>query len=113
MKNPEDIEISFGGTAVFTCHAEGDQPLSFIWMHDHKEVPLNDNDKYTLMDDGSLMVKNTVESDGGIYECMVKNDQTIVKSRPAMMHVVHAEAFADNTVRSGKLTLLVRKIYIF
>lgn len=101
MKNPEDLEISFGDTAIFACHAEGDPPLSIIWMHDDKELPLNVNEKYSLMDDGSLMIKNTQESDGGSYECMVKNEDTIVKSRTARMLVIHAEAFEDNDINGA------------
>lgn len=56
-------------------------------MRDDKEL-IPDNNKYKMMDDGSLMIQNTSESDGGYYECMAKSAEDEVKSRPARMTVL-------------------------
>lgn len=88
MKGPQDIEISFGGTAVFSCHARGDPEPNIVWMHEEREVNLHDN-RIEIMDDGSLMIKNTQDSDNGLYECMAKNVDGEAKSRPARMTVLN------------------------
>lgn len=59
-------------------------------MRDDKEL-LPDDYKYKVTNDGSLMVQHTEESDGGYYECVAKNVQGSVKSRPARMVVVKPE----------------------
>lgn len=86
MKGPEDVEISWGNTAIFSCHAVGDPQPKIIWMHEEKEVDMKDS-RITVMEDGSLVIKNTLESDSGIYECMAKNSDGETKSRPARMIV--------------------------
>lgn len=89
-EGPHDIEVSWGGTAVFTCKVQDDATVSIHWMRDEKEV-LPDEKKYKILDNGSLMVQNTVENDGGYYECMVKSSDGEVKSRPARMVVRQPE----------------------
>lgn len=102
MKDPDDVEISFGDTAIFNCHVEGEPPLSIVWMHDEIELPLEEDERMQLMKDGSLMIKNAKESDVGIYECMVKSPEGNVTSRPARMVLLQADAFEDNII-NGKL----------
>lgn len=88
-EGPQDIEISWGGTAVFTCKVQ-DPSASVIWMRDDKEV-VPDDHKYKVTDDGSLMIQNTDDADGGYYECIAKNVDGEVKSRPARMTVLKPE----------------------
>lgn len=63
---------------------------AITWMKNNEKVQV-DNGKFNLMQDGSLMIKNTSDEDGGYYECMAKNADGEVKSRPARMTVVHPE----------------------
>lgn len=86
MEGPEDVEVSWGGTAVFHCRVEGDPVPAVVWMHDDQEIPM-DGSKYKLMDDGSLMIQDTQDTDNGYYECMAKNIDGEIKSRPARMIV--------------------------
>lgn len=88
-EGPHDIQVSWGGTAVFTCKVQ-DPSASVIWMRDDKEL-LPDDYKYKVTHDGSLMIQHTEETDGGYYECVAKNVQGSVKSRPARMIVVKPE----------------------
>ncbi|EFA01243.1 peroxidasin isoform X1 [Tribolium castaneum] len=90
MEGPQDVEISWGSTAVFTCRVTGDPKPSIYWMRDDKEIEMN-NDKYDIMDNGSLVIKHTDESDSGHYECMAKNEDGEVKSRPARMILVRPD----------------------
>lgn len=85
MKDPQDVEVSFGGTAIFTCRVEGDPEPLIVWMKDEKELP--QDERYRLMDDGSLMIENSKDTDEGFYECMAKGVEGEAKSRPARMLV--------------------------
>lgn len=89
-EGPHDIEVSWGGTAIFTCKVQDDPSISIIWMRDEKEL-FPDDKKYKILDNGSLMVQNTVDKDVGYYECMVKSPEGQVKSRPARMVVREPE----------------------
>lgn len=85
LVNPQDVQVSWGGTAVFTCRVEGNP--SVIWMRNHVELPADD--RYHIMADGSLMIQNSQDSDVGYYECMVKTSEGESKSRPARMVVLN------------------------
>lgn len=95
---PQDVEVSWGETAVFTCRVDGDPRPSVFWMRDDQEIDV-DGEKYRLMEDGSLMIQNTEPEDSGYYECMVKSQDGITKSRPARMVV------KSNEVLDGKCKL--------
>lgn len=86
LKGPQDIEVSWGGTAVFTCRVGGDPAPSIIWMRNDSELP--DDERYQIMEDGSLMIKNSQDTDTGHYECMAKTADGEAKSRAARMIVV-------------------------
>lgn len=72
-------------------------------MRDEKEL-IPDDHKYKVTDDGSLMIQNTQEDDGGYYECLAKNLQGEVKSRPARMVVISPEF---TTAAYGKSTIFI------
>ncbi|KAL3275369.1 hypothetical protein HHI36_020136 [Cryptolaemus montrouzieri] len=100
MEDPHDVEITVGGTAVFTCKIDGDPEPSIIWMRNEKEIDMS-NHKYSMMEDGSLMIKNANLEDKGFYECLAKNYDGKVKSRPARM------VFVDETTKNyGRPTII-------
>ncbi|XP_066250730.1 peroxidasin [Euwallacea similis] len=86
VENPEDVQITIGGTATFKCSVQSDEEPSIVWMKEDREL-VPDNKKYKLMENGTLMVQNTEEADGGYYECLAKNPEGEVRSRPARMVV--------------------------
>ncbi|CAH2000403.1 unnamed protein product [Acanthoscelides obtectus] len=88
-EGPRDVQISWGGTAVFTCKVR-DPSAAIFWMKDEKMLK-PDNKKYKLMENGTLMIQNTIETDDGYYECMAKSSDEEVKSRPARMIVLGQE----------------------
>ncbi|XP_018333589.1 peroxidasin [Agrilus planipennis] len=105
IQGPRDVEVSWGGIAVFTCKVEGPS-TSVEWMKN--EVLIEQDDRYKIMDDGSLMIKNSEDKDEGTYECMVKSPQGEVHSQPAKMIVVKDN---DNEYRDAdpqKPTFVVR-----
>lgn len=90
MEGPHDVEISWGSTAIFTCRVAGDPKPSIFWMRNDKEIEMKD-EKYSIMENGSLVIKHTDDSDSGHYECMAKNPDGEVKSRPARMILVRPD----------------------
>ncbi|XP_050301684.1 peroxidasin isoform X2 [Anthonomus grandis grandis] len=99
VENPEDIQITIGGTAIFKCSVQSDEEPSIVWMKENEEL-IPDNKKYKLMDNGTLMIQNTEETDGGYYECFAKNPEGEVRSRPARM-VVDNGFQSENQVIEG------------
>lgn len=71
---------------MFKCEIQGDSSAKIVWMRDDQEINM-DNTKYEMMNDGSLVIKDTKDDDSGYYECMAKSDEGVVKSRPARMVV--------------------------
>lgn len=90
MEGPEDIEVSWGGTAIFKCHVDGDPKPQIIWMRDSLQLP-KQGDRFSIMDDGSLRIENSQDTDIGQYECMAKTPEGEIKSRPARMIVTKPE----------------------
>ncbi|RZB39798.1 peroxidasin [Asbolus verrucosus] len=89
-EGPQDIEISWGSTAVFSCKVSGDPKPAVSWMRNDEELEIN-NSKYKIMENGSLVIKNTEDSDSGHYECIAKNSDGEVKSRSARMILVRPQ----------------------
>lgn len=82
IEGPHDVEVSFGGSAVFTCRVDGDPQAEIIWMLNSNEIDTSDP-KYSVKDDGSLVVSSMTDKDMGIYECMVKSPYGVSKSQAA------------------------------
>lgn len=83
-KNPEDVVISFGDDAMFTCSATGEPDPEIVWYRDSVALHI-DKSRYEVMDNGTLMVHAADENDIGIFECAAKNPAGEVRSRPARM----------------------------
>ncbi|XP_030760728.1 LOW QUALITY PROTEIN: peroxidasin-like [Sitophilus oryzae] len=86
VQSPEDVEITLGGIATFTCAVQSEEEPTIVWMKGEKEI-LPDDNKYKMMENGTLMIQFTEESDNGFYECLAKNPEGEVRSRPARMVV--------------------------
>lgn len=69
---------------------------------DQELIP--DDRKFKLMDNGTLMVADTDETDDGFYECLAKNPEGEVRSRRARM-VVHDGPSEDKGVYGGFLRI--------
>ena len=61
---------------MLNCETSLNGPLpDFYWMHDSEE--LTNNDRYTIFDNGSLLISAIDETDRGQYECMMEKDKSI------------------------------------
>ncbi|XP_076623399.1 peroxidasin [Colletes latitarsis] len=82
MNGPQDVEVRLGGTFSFTCEVIGDPTPEIKWMRDSNEVPV-DGSRYTIQEDGTLVVSDATEQDTGEYECVAKSEMGSTKSRKA------------------------------
>ncbi|XP_019354171.1 probable oxidoreductase PXDNL isoform X2 [Alligator mississippiensis] len=60
---PRDADVTPGNTVYFTCKAEGNPKPKIIWIHNNQSLDMEDDRRLNLLDDGTLMIQNTRESD--------------------------------------------------
>ncbi|XP_039320734.2 putative oxidoreductase PXDNL isoform X2 [Saimiri boliviensis] len=82
---PQDVEVPSGNTVYFTCRAEGNPKPEIIWIHNNHSLDLEDDTRLNMFDDGTLMIRNTRESDQGAYQCMARNSAGEAKTQSAML----------------------------
>uniref|UniRef100_A0A8C6ACF6 Peroxidasin n=1 Tax=Marmota marmota marmota TaxID=9994 RepID=A0A8C6ACF6_MARMA len=78
---PQDADVVPGNTVYFTCRAEGNPKPEIIWLRNNNELSMKTDSRLNLLDDGTLMIQNTQETDQGIYQCMAKNVAGEVKTQ--------------------------------
>jgi len=78
---PQDADVTSGNTVFFTCRAEGNPKPEIIWLRNNNELSMKTDSRLNLLDDGTLMIQNTQETDQGIYQCMAKNVAGQVKTQ--------------------------------
>uniref|UniRef100_A0A4X2K4Z1 Uncharacterized protein n=1 Tax=Vombatus ursinus TaxID=29139 RepID=A0A4X2K4Z1_VOMUR len=101
----EQLYIHFNQIETFQPETFGDlQKLERLFLHNNKlsKIPagsfsnldslkrlhsldMKDNARLNLLDDGTLMILNTRESDQGVYQCMAKNSAGEVKTQNAIL----------------------------
>lgn len=94
LEGPHDVEVSFGGSAVFTCRVDGDPQPEVTWMLNSNEIDTS-NPKYSIKEDGTLIVSSMTDSDMGVYECMVKSPNGVTKSQAAKTLFHQASGVAE------------------
>lgn len=72
---------------------QSDEEPSIVWMKEDKEL-IPDEKKYKLMENGTLIIRNSDDSDMGYYECLAKNPEGEVRSRKARM-LVYPQVLED------------------
>lgn len=81
---PNDVEVTFGSTAYFTCRAEGDPQPEITWYRNSEEIKsnvVNEKGRYSILDDGTLMIENAQDADKGVYECVARNQLGEAKAK--------------------------------
>uniref|UniRef100_A0A3Q4GL96 Ig-like domain-containing protein n=1 Tax=Neolamprologus brichardi TaxID=32507 RepID=A0A3Q4GL96_NEOBR len=76
---PHDVDVTSGNTVYFTCRAEGNPKPQIIWLRNNA-LNMRDDSRLNLLEDGTLMIQNTRETDQGVYQCMAKNVAGEVKT---------------------------------
>lgn len=80
-RQPLDVTVQVGGTAVFEVGVGGPVPMEYSWYKDN--APL-------LAGSGStrLTLNNVTAADAGLYALRVSNGAGVVRSSPARLNVV-------------------------
>uniref|UniRef100_A0A4W5MMV8 Peroxidasin n=1 Tax=Hucho hucho TaxID=62062 RepID=A0A4W5MMV8_9TELE len=77
---PQDVDVTSGNTVYFTCRAEGNPKPQIIWLRNNNALNMHDDSRLNLLEDGTLMIQDTRETDQGVYQCMAKNVAGEVKT---------------------------------
>ncbi|KAK1792924.1 hypothetical protein P4O66_001649 [Electrophorus voltai] len=77
---PQDVDVTSGNTVYFTCRAEGNPKPQIIWLRNNNALNMHDDARLNLLEDGTLMIQDTRETDQGVYQCMAKNVAGEVKT---------------------------------
>lgn len=56
-----------------------------LWLFFSNEIDMKDDSRLNLLQDGTLMIQNTKESDKGVYQCMAKNIAGEVKTQEVVL----------------------------
>nr|XP_022314517.1 peroxidasin-like isoform X2 [Crassostrea virginica] len=81
---PQDVIITMGNTAYFSCRAEGNENYKISWLHNDAEVDFRDN-RVSVLTDGTLMIHNTVDSDKGTYQCVVRTPNQEIRTNKVQL----------------------------
>ncbi|KAK5871231.1 hypothetical protein PBY51_004123 [Eleginops maclovinus] len=71
-KSSSELTAHVGENAVLPCEVEGDTSATVMWRKDGFPIT-KDNNKYTVLSEGSLRVHGVQLSDAGRYYCTVSN----------------------------------------
>ncbi|XP_033947808.1 hemicentin-1 [Pseudochaenichthys georgianus] len=71
-KSSSEVTAHVGQDAVLPCEVEGDSSATVMWRKDGFPIT-KDNNKYTVLSEGSLRVHGVQLSDAGRYYCTVSN----------------------------------------
>ncbi|XP_069099312.1 peroxidasin homolog [Pleurodeles waltl] len=82
---PQDVDVTKGNTVYFTCRAEGNPKPEIIWLHNSNEIEMRDHGRLNLLDDGTLQIQDTQESDKGVYQCMARNIAGGVRTQEVLL----------------------------
>ena len=87
-------EYSEGETILINCYAKANPKAEILWKKNELLLETDANDRYYLKSDNQLLIiKNSRQSDSGIYQCLLKNELGIVSSfrRVEILNSEHAK----------------------
>ncbi|XP_070589034.1 peroxidasin homolog isoform X2 [Erythrolamprus reginae] len=104
---PQDVDVISGNTVYFTCRAEGNPKPEIIWLRNNNELSMKADSRLNLLDDGTLMIQNTQETDQGIYQCMAKNIAGEVKTQEVTLRYFGSPARPSFVIHPQNTEVLV------
>uniref|UniRef100_A0A452IFZ4 Uncharacterized protein n=1 Tax=Gopherus agassizii TaxID=38772 RepID=A0A452IFZ4_9SAUR len=104
---PQDVDVTSGNTVYFTCRAEGNPKPEIIWLRNNNELSMQTDSRLNLLDDGTLMIQNTQETDQGIYQCMAKNVAGEVKTQEVTLRYFGSPARPSFVIHPQNTEVLV------
>lgn len=79
-KPPETPAARGGTTSLYSF-----QILPVCGLFFSNKIDMRDDNRLNLLQDGTLMIQNTKESDKGVYQCMAKNIAGEVKTQEVVL----------------------------
>ena len=75
------IRAASGHTVVLNCttSVSPSDHLNHVWLHNNLDVDV-DSDRYTSMNNGTLIIVGVGTDDSGSYECLFSLNQTVVSN---------------------------------
>lgn len=74
-------EYAEGETILINCYAKANPKAEILWKKNELLLETDANDRYYLKSDNQLLIiKNSRQSDSGVYQCLLKNELGIVSS---------------------------------
>ncbi|XP_014396031.1 PREDICTED: LOW QUALITY PROTEIN: peroxidasin homolog, partial [Myotis brandtii] len=104
---PQDADVTLGNTVFFTCRAEGNPKPEIIWLRNNNELSMKADSRLNLLDDGTLMIQNTRETDQGVYQCMAKNAAGEAKTQEVTLRYFGSPARPTFVIQPQNTEVLV------
>uniref|UniRef100_H3CS91 Peroxidasin n=1 Tax=Tetraodon nigroviridis TaxID=99883 RepID=H3CS91_TETNG len=104
---PQDVDVTSGNTVYFTCRAEGNPKPQIIWLRNNNALNMRDDSRLNLLEDGTLMIQDTRETDQGIYQCMAKNVAGQVKTSQVTLRYFGAPSRPSFVIQPQNTEVLV------
>ncbi|XP_077587554.1 peroxidasin [Stigmatopora nigra] len=104
---PQDVDVISGNTVYFTCRAEGNPKPQIIWLRNNNALNMRDDSRLNLLEDGTLMIQNTRETDQGVYQCMAKNVAGEVKTSEVTLRYFGAPSRPSFVIQPQNTEVLV------
>ncbi|KAJ7988928.1 hypothetical protein DPEC_G00314270 [Dallia pectoralis] len=104
---PQDVDVTSGNTVYFTCRAEGNPKPQIIWLRNNNALNMHDDSRLNLLEDGTLMIQDTRESDQGLYQCMAKNVAGEVKTSQVTLRYFGAPSRPSFVIQPQNTEVLV------
>uniref|UniRef100_A0A8C9SQK1 Peroxidasin n=1 Tax=Scleropages formosus TaxID=113540 RepID=A0A8C9SQK1_SCLFO len=104
---PQDVDVTSGNTVYFTCRAEGNPKPQIIWLRNNNALNMRDDSRLNLLEDGTLMIQDTRETDQGVYQCMAKNVAGEVKTSEVTLRYFGAPSRPSFVIQPQNTEVLV------
>uniref|UniRef100_A0A1A8LEU1 Peroxidasin homolog n=2 Tax=Nothobranchius pienaari TaxID=704102 RepID=A0A1A8LEU1_9TELE len=104
---PQDADVTSGNTVYFTCRAEGNPKPQIIWLRNNNALNMRDDSRLNLLEDGTLMIQDTRETDQGVYQCMAKNVAGEVKTSEVTLRYFGAPSRPSFVIQPQNTEVLV------
>ncbi|CAM4650438.1 unnamed protein product [Leuciscus chuanchicus] len=104
---PQDVDVTSGNTVYFTCRAEGNPKPQIIWLRNNNALNMRDDTRLNLLEDGTLMIQDTRETDQGVYQCMAKNVAGEVKTSEVTLRYFRSPSRPSFVIQPQNTEVLV------
>ncbi|KAM3958602.1 neuroglian-like [Aphomia sociella] len=73
---PEHYEVAAGSSATFRCNANADDSLKLeiIWLKNGRPIDYEEQPRFRMTNDYSLLISDTIELDSAEYTCIAKTE---------------------------------------